>query len=188
MKSLSVDTSLRIHWITKKDPQIKYRKFEWLASGNRWDSPSLQLASWETMVLFATTIGDFASQLLWGKQQIIHWCVDKAQTFCGQSMDILRTEHGHSTERAQMFFGHSTNILQLTVRQFTGIHNRIPRNLVGLCKLLVTCTILSDINYYYCMWHAIIDVRYVLAFSPRSLMTPSKVQQSLVLTRSYVAS
>ena len=33
------------------------------------------------------------------------------------------------------------DVLWLAVRQFTGIHNRIPQNLSDLCKLLVMCTI-----------------------------------------------
>ena len=34
---------------------------------------------------------------------------------------------------------HSTNVPR-PAQQFTGIRNRIPRNLSDLCKLLVTCT------------------------------------------------
>ena len=79
----------------------------------------LQLATWETMVFFATMIGDFGSQLLCGypaDNTLMRGqhkrSTDRAQTFCGQSMDIPRTQHERSVAHG--------NSLEST------IHNRIP--------------------------------------------------------------
>ena len=42
-----------------------------------------------------------------------------------------------SADRAWTFHGHGTDNMRFTVRQFTEIFNRIPRNLLDVRKLLV---------------------------------------------------
>ena len=93
----SMDISRRVCGIAKKFLQIKCCEFAWLAPwkllglflsatttsdlGNRW---SLQLR------LATLQVNRFAS-----RQRIIHWCVDRARTFCKQSMDVLQLTVHH---------------------------------------------------------------------------------------------
>ena len=69
----------------------------------------------------------------------------------------MQTEHRHSADRARTFRGYSTDVLRLTVQQFTGICNGIPRNLSDLCTYYLwhvpyVCFLKFDLRMYLCLW------------------------------------
>ena len=106
-------------------------------------SLQLQLATWETMVFFATMIGDFASQLLCGypaDNTLMRGqhkrSTDRAQTFCGQSMDVPRTQHERSVAHG--------NSLEST------IHNRIPYLTLFLFLIIEGIILVISVNTKRC--------------------------------------
>lgn len=51
------------------------------------------------------------------------------------------TEHGRSADIVRTFHRHGADDTWLAVQQFSGILNKILRNLLDFHKLLVTCTV-----------------------------------------------
>ena len=67
----------------------------------------------------------------------------------------------------RMYRERSKDDMQFTARQFTRIHNRIPRNLSDLCKLLVTCT-----ETLYSVWNNTVSVdRYQYGYRMETNIT-----------------